>query len=94
MEKGTFYFQWVHNEDSITREPWKHIDKNLYLVYVKDLHIKNRRMNNLPVPKRIIQYRPDELSKHLYSLVLAHANLVFYEPNHLQLCNCKVQIDN
>ena len=37
LDKGVFYFQWVHAEDSELREPTKPVSKRLYLVQVKDL---------------------------------------------------------
>ena len=42
LEKGVFYFQWVHSESEPSRHPTKAVSKRLYLVYVKDLKVRDK----------------------------------------------------
>lgn len=42
LEKGVFYFQWVHQEGELTRHPTKSANKRLYLMYVKDLDVRDK----------------------------------------------------
>ena len=93
LEKGVFYFQWVHQEQELTRDPIKPIDKLLYLVYCKDLVVRDRFKSLIDLPKRDVQYRRDVLSQHFYELILEHAKLKLKEPDHNSVCSCQIQLD-
>ena len=90
LRKGTFYFQWVHREPGQTREPTKPIDKLLYLVYAKDLEVRNALGRLIELPKHSIGYHRDSLSLYFYNMILEHAKLKYTEPNHSTACSCQV----
>ena len=52
IAQGSFYFQWVHNENETTRDPQKPLEKILYLIYLKDLVVLNKHKKRIKLPRR------------------------------------------
>ena len=93
LEKGVFYFQWVHSESEPSRHPTKAVSKRLYLVYVKDLTALDKYNQVMPTARRKVQYHKDTLTKTFYQLILAHARLKIKEKLHTEICSCRIQLD-
>lgn len=66
----------------MTRDPTKPIEKILYLVYTKDLIVRDRYKEKINLPKRKVVYHRDVLTQHFYNLVLEHARLKLREQDH------------
>ena len=93
IERGTFYFQWVHCEPAFTRDPTRPIQKLLYLVYCRDLVVYDRFKSLIKLPQRNVEYRRDVLTQHFYEQILDHARLKVREADHTSFCSCQIQID-
>ena len=77
----------------MTRDPTKPIDKLLYLVYAKDLLVKDHLNRTIELPKHKVTYHRDSLSLFFYNSVLEHAKLKWQEPGHTSACSCQIQLD-
>lgn len=93
MEQGTFYFQYVPVHEKETRDPMTNVEKRLYLVYCKDLLVRDKKQVKLTLPKRLVSYQKDVLTMHFFSQVFKHAALKRSERNHTSRCQCQIQID-
>ena len=91
LDKGTFYFQWVHTGSEAKRDPRKPIQKMLYLIFVKDLTCwdDDLQRRSFGLNNRMTFFK-DSLSSHFYRMVLEHHELGMTEANHTALCACKV----
>ena len=90
IESGTFFFQWVHCEKETTRDPHKNVDKVLYLVYVKDLVVHNKKKKRIVLPRRSIEYNKDFLTQHFYNTILNHEDSFHNSKKHTLACKCEI----